>query len=38
MIEVSKLEKIYSRGDGTPVPALTHVSFDITAGEFVRRR
>ena len=38
MIEVRKLEKIYSRGDGTPVPALTHVSFDITAGEFVTIR
>ena len=38
MIEVKNIEKIYSRGDGTPVPALTGVSFDIAAGEFVTIR
>lgn len=38
MIEVKNLEKTYRRGDGTPVPALTDVSFSIASGEFVTIR
>lgn len=38
MIEVENIEKTYYRGDGTPVPALTNVSFDIADGEFVTIR
>ncbi len=38
MIEVSNLEKIYQRGDGTPVAALKDVSFKIDAGDFVTVR
>jgi len=38
MIEVSHLEKIYQRGDGTPVTALSDVSFSIASGEFVTIR
>jgi ABC-type lipoprotein export system ATPase subunit len=38
MIEVKHLEKIYYRGDGTPVTALRDVSFSIASGEFVTIR
>lgn len=38
MIEVSHIEKTYRRKDGTPVPALADVSFNITDGEFVTVR
>jgi len=38
MIEVKHLEKIYYRGDGTPVKALSDVSFSIASGEFVTIR
>ena len=38
IIEVRNLEKTYSRGDGTPVPALRDVSFSIASGEFVTIR
>ncbi len=38
MIAVENLEKIYRRGDGTPVMALKNVSFTIDAGEFVTVR
>lgn len=38
MIEVSHLEKVYRRGDGTAVVALRDVSFEISAGEFVTVR
>jgi len=38
MIEVQNLEKTYYRGDGTPVMALTDVSFSIASGEFVTIR
>lgn len=38
MIEVKGIEKTYRRGDGTPVPALTDVSFSIAGGEFVTIR
>jgi putative ABC transport system ATP-binding protein len=38
MIEVRNIEKIYQRGDGTPVPALRDVSFTIDPGEFVTIR
>ncbi len=38
MIEVSNLAKTYTRGDGTPVPALKDVSFTINKGEFVTIR
>ncbi len=38
MIEVSHLGKTYTRGDGTPVPALKDVSFTIGKGEFVTIR
>ena len=38
MIEVSHLAKTYTRGDGTPVPALKDISFTIGRGEFVTIR
>lgn len=38
MIEVKEIQKTYRRGDGTPVPALTDVSFSIGDGEFVTIR
>jgi len=38
MIEVKAIEKTYRRGDGTPVPALSDVSFTIGDGEFVTIR
>ena len=38
MIEASHLQRIYPRGDGTPVMALKDVSFKIEAGEFVTIR
>jgi putative ABC transport system ATP-binding protein len=38
MIEVSHLEKVYRRGDGTPVVALRDVTFTIADGEFVTIR
>ncbi len=38
MIDVDHLVKTYVRGDGTPVPALTDVSFRIGCGEFVTVR
>jgi putative ABC transport system ATP-binding protein len=38
MIEVSHIEKTYTRGDGTPVPALKDISFTISKGEFVTIR
>jgi putative ABC transport system ATP-binding protein len=38
MVEVSRVSKIYQRGDGTPVTALRDVSFSIAAGEFVTVR
>mgnify|MGYP001556652915 FL=1 len=38
MIEVEEIQKTYRRGDGTPVPALTDVSFSIDDGEFVTIR
>ena len=38
MIEVEHIEKIYRRGDGTPVTALSDVSFTIDQGEFVTVR
>ena len=38
MIEVSHIEKIYRRGDGTPVTALKDISFTIRQGEFVTVR
>jgi ABC-type lipoprotein export system ATPase subunit len=38
MIEVKQIEKIYRRGDGTPVPALKNISFHIANGEFVTIR
>jgi putative ABC transport system ATP-binding protein len=38
IIEVRNLEKTYRRGDGTPVPALRDVTFNIEAGEFVTIR
>jgi len=38
MIEVSHIEKIYRRGDGTPVPALRDITFTIADGEFVTIR
>jgi putative ABC transport system ATP-binding protein len=38
MIEVSHIVKTYQRGDGTPVPALKDISFDIRKGEFVTIR
>ncbi len=38
MIEVKHIEKTYRRGDGTPVTALSDVSFTIDQGEFVTVR
>jgi len=38
MIEVSHISRTYTRGDGTPVPALKDVSFTIGKGEFVTIR
>jgi ABC-type lipoprotein export system ATPase subunit len=38
MISIEHLAKTYQRGDGTPVPALRDLSFDIEAGEFVTVR
>ena len=38
MIEVSHIAKTYTRGDGTPVPALKDISFTIRKGEFVTIR
>ncbi len=38
MIEVSHIARTYTRGDGTPVPALRDVSFTIGPGEFVTVR
>lgn len=38
MIEVNQLARTYTRGDGTPVPALKDVSFTIGKGEFVTIR
>ena len=38
MISVLHLAKTYHRGDGTPVPALRDLSFDIADGEFVTVR
>jgi putative ABC transport system ATP-binding protein len=38
MVEVSRVSKTYRRGDGTPVTALSEVSFSIAAGEFVTVR
>ncbi|GMW06896.1 MAG: ABC transporter ATP-binding protein [Gammaproteobacteria bacterium] len=38
MIEVSHIARTYTRGDGTPVPALKDVSFTIGPGEFVTVR
>lgn len=38
MIEVEHIEKTYQRGDGTPVTALSDVSFRIAQGEFVTVR
>jgi putative ABC transport system ATP-binding protein len=38
MIELEHISKTYTRGDGTPVPALRDVSFTIKAGEFVTIR
>jgi putative ABC transport system ATP-binding protein len=38
MIEVDHIAKTYTRGDGTPVPALKEISFTIARGEFVTVR
>lgn len=38
MIEVSHIAKTYTRGDGTPVPALKDISLTISRGEFVTIR
>ncbi len=38
MIEVSHISRTYTRGDGTPVPALRDLSFTIARGEFVTIR
>jgi putative ABC transport system ATP-binding protein len=38
MIELIHIAKTYTRGDGTPVPALKDVSFKIERGEFVTVR
>lgn len=38
MIELTRVAKIYRRGDGTPVPALKDVSCTIGQGEFVTVR
>jgi putative ABC transport system ATP-binding protein len=38
MIEMQDISRIYTREDGTPVPALRDVSFIISRGEFVTVR
>jgi len=38
MIKVSQISRTYTRGDGTPVPALKDISFSINRGEFVTIR
>jgi putative ABC transport system ATP-binding protein len=38
MIEISHIGKTYTRGDGTPVPALKDISFIIAKGGFVTIR
>ncbi|MGH9411873.1 MAG: ATP-binding cassette domain-containing protein, partial [Vicinamibacterales bacterium] len=38
MIEIAHVSKRYQRGDGTPVLALSDVSFTIASGEFVTVR
>jgi len=38
MITVSQISRTYTRGDGTPVPALKDISFSINRGEFVTIR
>lgn len=38
MIELSHIVRTYTRGDGTPVPALKDISFAIRKGEFVTVR
>ncbi|MCC7257911.1 MAG: ABC transporter ATP-binding protein [Gammaproteobacteria bacterium] len=38
MIEVDHIARTYTRGDGTPVPALKDISFGIAKGEFVTIR
>jgi putative ABC transport system ATP-binding protein len=38
MIELSHIARTYTRGDGTPVPALKDISFTIGSGEFVTVR
>ncbi|MBM4196299.1 MAG: ABC transporter ATP-binding protein [Gammaproteobacteria bacterium] len=38
MISLNHLKRTYTRGDGTDVPALRDVSFDIARGEFVTIR
>jgi putative ABC transport system ATP-binding protein len=38
MIEVSHIVRTYTRGDGTPVPALKDISLTIGKGEFVTIR
>jgi putative ABC transport system ATP-binding protein len=38
MIDISHIAKTYTRGDGTPVPALKDISFTIAKGEFVTIR
>jgi putative ABC transport system ATP-binding protein len=38
MIEISHIARTYTRGDGTPVPALKDLSFTIGKGEFVTVR
>jgi putative ABC transport system ATP-binding protein len=38
MIDVSHIARTYTRGDGTPVPALRDISFHIATGEFVTVR
>ena len=38
MIEMQNISRIYTREDGTPVPALRDVSFSVGRGEFVTVR
>jgi len=38
MVELDRISKVYRRGDGTAVAALSDVSFTIAAGEFVTIR
>jgi putative ABC transport system ATP-binding protein len=38
MINCSHISRTYTRGDGTPVPALKDISFTINKGEFVTIR